>query len=148
MSDNRVEEAISSMQGGMSCSEAIFSVYGHHLGVDRDTCQKIASGFGGGIGSTGIVCGAVSGAIMAIGLRYGEVGFMEATDFTELPKSYGVAREFTKKFKERNGTIICRDLINHDLLTAEDIEHAFKTGAFNNCPKFVKDAAEILEKLL
>jgi len=150
MSDNRVEEAISCLRDGMNCSQAIFSVYGHHLGVDRDRCLKIASVFGGGINNTGNVCGAVTGAIMAIGLKHGDLKYGEVgiKDLTELPKSYGVASEFTKKFKERNVTIICRELIDHDLLTAEDIEHAFKTGAFNNCPKFVKDAAEILEKML
>jgi len=103
--------------------------------------------FGGGINQTGNVCGAVTGALMAIGLKHGEVGIQEIQEIQDL-KSSKVASEFTKKFKERNVTIICRELIDHDLLTAEDIEHAFKTGAFNNCPKFVKDAAEILEKIL
>ena len=150
MSDNRVEGAISCMEDGMNCAQAIFSVYGQHLGVDRDTCLKIASVFGGGINQTGNVCGAVTGAIMAIGLKHGEAGIREKQEIQEIldVKSFKVAREFTKKFTERNVTIICRELINHDLLTAEDIEHAFKTGAFKNCPKFVKDAAEILEKVL
>ncbi|MFQ5976791.1 MAG: C-GCAxxG-C-C family protein [Candidatus Heimdallarchaeota archaeon] len=147
MSDNRVEEVLSCFQKGMSCSQAILSVYGQQFGVDRATCMKIASAFGGGIGGMGDVCGAVAGAIMAIGLKYdsGEVG---TTAFTELPKSYTVAREFTQEFRERNGTVTCRELIDHDLLTVEDVQNAFKTGAFKNCPQFVKDAAEILEKIL
>ncbi|MFX1513016.1 MAG: C-GCAxxG-C-C family protein [Promethearchaeota archaeon] len=148
MSDNRVEEVMSRFQEGMTCSEAIFSVYGQHLGVDRDTCVKIASVFAGGINHTGNVCGAVTGAIMAIGLKYSEVRTRPPTEFKELPKSYRIASEFTTKFKERNGTIICRELIDHDLLTVEDIQHAFKTDAFKNCPKFVNDVAEILESIL
>ncbi len=142
MSDNRVEEVGSFLDQQYNCSQAIFSVYGQYLGVDRDTCLKITSVFGGGINRTGNVCGAVTGAMMAIGLKIGEVQ-------TKNPLgSHGVADEFIKKFKDRNATIICRELIDHDLLTAEDLDHAFKTGTFNNCPKFVKDAAEILEKML
>ena len=148
MSDNRVEDVISCFQEGMSCSEAIFSVYGEYLGFDRDTCWKIASVFDGGINRTGNVCGAVTGAMMAIGLKYGEARTKGPEELKELPQSYRVADEFTKEFKERNGTIICRELIEHDLLTIEDIQHAFITNAFKNCPKYVKDVAEILEKIL
>lgn len=136
MSDNRVEGATSSMENGLNCSQAIFSIYGQYLGMDRDTCLKITSVFGGGINRTGNVCGAVTGALMAIGLKHAEV------------ESDSVASEFTKKFRERNGTIICRELIDHNLLTVIDRAHAFESGAFENCPKFVKDAAEILEKML
>lgn len=142
MSENRVEEVISLLDHQYNCSQAIFSVYGQYLGVDRDTCLKITSVFGGGIDRTGNVCGAVTGAMMAIGLKYGEVQTKDPLG------SHGVASEFIKKFKDRNVTIICRELIDHDLLTTEDLDHAFKTGTFNNCPKFVKDAAEILEKIL
>ena len=147
MSENRVEEVMACFQNGMACSEAIFSVYGQDSGVDRDMLVKIASVFAGGIKNTGNVCGAVTGAIMAIGLKNSEVRTRPPTEFKEFPKSYKIASKFAEKFKERNGTIICRELIDHDLLTVENIQHAFKTGAFNNCPKFVKDAAEILEKI-
>jgi C_GCAxxG_C_C family probable redox protein len=142
MSDNRVEESISVLNQRYNCAQAIFSVYGQSLGVERETCLKITSVFGGGIDRTGNVCGAVTGALMAIGLKYGEKQTMEPLG------SHGAAGEFIEKFRERNGTIICKKLINHDLLTKEDIDHAFKTGALNNCPRFVKDAAEILEQML
>ncbi len=144
MSDNRVEEVISCFKQ-YNCAQAIFSVYGQNLGFDRDTCLKITSVFSGGINRMGDVCGAVTGALMAIGLKHGDVRPLREL---KLRVADDIADEFIKKFKDRNVTIICRDLIDHDLLTAEDVDHAFKTGAFNNCPKFVKDAAEILEKIL
>ncbi|MHA2377388.1 MAG: C-GCAxxG-C-C family protein [Candidatus Thorarchaeota archaeon] len=56
------------------CSQAIFAAYGEQLGlgkVDFDTCMKIASAFSGGIALTGNVCGALTGALMALGLKYG-----------------------------------------------------------------------------
>ena len=122
------------------CAQAIFSAYGEQLSegkVDFDTCMKIASAFSGGIARTGNVCGALTGALMAIGLKY-----------RTAERADEIAGYLLKEFKSLNGSIICRELINHDLLTDEDVKHAFKTGAFDNCPKFVEDVTMILDKLL
>ena len=122
------------------CAQAIFSAYGEQLSegkVDFDTCMKIASAFSGGIARTGNVCGALTGALMVIGLKYGSA-----------EKADEIAGYLLKEFKSLNRSIICRVLINHDLLTDEDVKHAFKTGAFDNCPKFVEDVTMILDKLL
>ncbi|TFH09504.1 MAG: C_GCAxxG_C_C family protein, partial [Candidatus Thorarchaeota archaeon] len=126
-----------------SCSQAIFATYGEHLGlgkVDFDTAMKIASAFSGGIAGTGNVCGALTGALMALGLKYG-------SDANPL-KINVVSRKLLDEFKSINGTTICRELINHDLLTDEDVQQAFKTGAFANCPKYVEDVGKILDKML
>jgi C_GCAxxG_C_C family probable redox protein len=122
MSNNRLEEVKSSFEQRDNCAQAIFSVYGHHLGVDHNTCLKIASVFGGGINRTGNMCGAVTGALMAIGVKYAD---LETKDPS---KSYEAANEFIKKFTDINGTTICRKLINHDLITSEDLDQAYKTG--------------------
>lgn len=126
-----------------SCSQAIFATYGEHLGlgkVDFDTCMKIASAFSGGIAGTGNVCGALTGALMALGLKYGS----DQDPF----KINVVSRKALDEFELLNGTTICRELINHDLLTQEDVKKAFETGAFDNCPKYVEDVTKILDKLL
>ena len=126
-----------------SCSQAIFATYGEHLGlgkVDFDTCMKIASAFSGGIAATGNVCGALTGALMALGLKYGS----DPDPF----KINVVSRKILDEFELLNGTTICRELINHDLLTQEDLKKAFETGAFDNCPKYVEDVTKILDKLL
>jgi len=127
------------------CSQAILAAYGEHLGsgkVDYDTCMKIASAFSGGIARTGNVCGALTGALMALGHKYG------GATREEVEKVNEVAGKLLNEFKSLNGSIICRELINHDLITDEDIEHAFKKGSFDNCPKFVEDVSMMLEKLL
>lgn len=126
-----------------SCSQAVFATYGEHLGlgkVDFDTCMKIASAFSGGIAGTGNICGALSGALMALGLKYG-------TD-TNPFKINDVSRKLLDEFESLNGTTMCRKLINHDLLTQEDTKKAFETGAFDNCGKYVEDTTKILDKLL
>ena len=122
------------------CAQAIFAAYGEQLGseeVDFDTCMKIAAAFSGGISRTGNVCGALTGALMAIGLKY-----------SSAEKADEIAGYLLKEFKSLNGTIICRELINHDLMKDEDVKHAFSTGAFDKCPKYVEDVTKILDKLL
>jgi C_GCAxxG_C_C family probable redox protein len=124
------------------CAQSIFATYGEHISsgkVDFDTCMKISSAFSGGTAQTGNVCGALNGALMALGLKYG------GQDSNEVNK---IAIKFLNDFEKINGSIICRELINHDLITDEDVKHAFKTGAFNKCQKYVEDAAMLLDKLI
>jgi C_GCAxxG_C_C family probable redox protein len=126
-----------------SCSQAIFSTYGEYLSsgkVDYNTCMNIASAFSGGIAGTGYICGALSGALMALGLKYNN---------SEKPLEINIiAKKVLSEFESLHGTTICRELINHDLLTDADMKHAFETGAFDNCGKYVEDVASILDKLL
>src|SRR5665647_476913 len=66
------DEALASFRNGFTCPSAVFSAFSDELGLDSDTAKKIACGFGAGISKTGNICGAVSGAIMVIGLKYGK----------------------------------------------------------------------------
>ncbi|OLS22285.1 MAG: hypothetical protein HeimC3_31620 [Candidatus Heimdallarchaeota archaeon LC_3] len=128
-----------------NCAQAVFGTYVEQLGlgkVDYDTCLKITSAFGGGIARTGNVCGALTGAIMVIGLKYGGI------KREDQEKTNEVVGKLLNEFKLLNGSIICRELINHDLITDEDVKLAFQNESFNNCPKFVEDASMMLEKLL
>jgi C_GCAxxG_C_C family probable redox protein len=125
------------------CAQAVFATYGEHLGsgkVDFETCMKISSAFSGGVAHTGNICGAVNGGLMALGLKHGGSP-MEA-------RVNEAAVLFMDEFKALNGTIVCRKLIDHDLLTDDDVKHAFEVGVFKNCPKYVEDACRILERLL
>ena len=128
-----------------SCSQIIFATYNEQLGlgkVDYDTCMKIASAFCGGIANTGNVCGALNGALMALGLKYGGATMEEGMKVIE------VAGKLLNEFKSLNGSIICKELIKHDLITDEDIKQASEKGCFNNCPKYVEDVSMMVEKLL
>ncbi|MFZ5631777.1 MAG: C-GCAxxG-C-C family protein [Bacillota bacterium] len=68
-----VELAVSSFQEGALCSQALFSTCAVKLGLDRETAMKIATPFGGGMARLGETCGAVTGALMVIGLKYGNM---------------------------------------------------------------------------
>jgi C_GCAxxG_C_C family probable redox protein len=128
-----------------TCSQAVFAAYGEHLSdgkIDQESCIKIASAFSGGVAQLGSICGGLNGALMAIGLKYGGTT-REAFDIVN-EKS----RQILDEFKALHGSIMCRELINHDLHTDADIDHAFKTGAFDNCSRYVEDITKILDRLL
>ena len=143
---NRIEKAVSCFKEGFSCAPAVFSAYASEFGLDIETALKIAAGFGGGMGRMGETCGAVTGAFMVIGLKYGKT---KAEDDQAKEKTYELVRESAKRFKARNGTIICKELLGCDLSTPEGMKLAKEKGLTETlCPKFIQDAVEILEEML
>lgn len=143
---NRAEQAVSCFKSGFNCSQAILSTYGEQFGLDREIALRLAAGFGGGMGRMAGICGAVTGAFMVLGLRYGPV---EAADQEARETTYERVREFARRFEARNGTTVCRDLIRCDIDTPEGLATAREQKLFSSvCPKFVHDVAEILEQML
>jgi len=128
----------------MNCSQAILATYGPEFGLDKSLALKAACGFGGGM-RMGDVCGAVTGALMVLGLKYGPAS---VEDVDAKPKTYEQVEEFTKMFKARNASVQCRDLLGCDISTAKGREHAMDKGLYRSvCPKVIRDAAEILEQM-
>jgi C_GCAxxG_C_C family probable redox protein len=143
---NRVEQAVSCYKEGFSCAPAVLSAFASEFGLDIETALKIATGFGGGMGRMGETCGAVTGAFMVIGLKYGK---SKADDNQAREKTYELVREFASRFKSRNGTILCKELLGYDLSTSEGMKLAKEKGVTAAlCPKFIQNAAEILEEML
>ena len=94
----------------------------------------------------GETCGAVTGALMAIGLKY---GMTQAKDEGARDKTYKLAQEFASKFKARHNSMVCRELLGYDLSKPEERKAAFEKGLFTTlCPQFVRDAVEIFEQIL
>ena len=140
------DEAYRCFMSRFTCSAAVFSAYSADLGLDPDTARKIACGFGAGISQTGNICGAVSGAIMVIGLKFGKA---EAGDEAATAKTRALTRQFIRSFEEKHGSINCTTLLGYDLIDPEAYEAAKKSGIFTGkCPVLVRDAAAILENLL
>ncbi len=143
---NRVELAVSCFKDGFSCSQAVFSTYATQLGLNRETALKIGGAFGGGMGHMGETCGVVTGAFMAIGLKHSR---SIAEDRQSREKTYSLVREFVDKFKARNGSIICRELLGYDLSTPEGINMVREKKLRDTlCTGLVQDAAEIIEQIL
>ena len=98
------------------------------------------------MGHSGETCGAVTGAFMVIGLKYGQA---DADDTEPKKKTCRLATEFAEIFKARNGSINCTELLGCDLSTPEGMLRAKEQDLFTTlCPTFVQDAAEIFEGLL
>jgi C_GCAxxG_C_C family probable redox protein len=107
---------------------------------------KVSGAFAGGMGRMGETCGAVTGAFMVIGLKYGNT---RAKDRRRKEKAYNLVREFVDEFKSRNKSILCRELLDCDISTPEGAKIARERELFTTlCPKLVRDAAEIIEDML
>ena len=140
---NPIQTAQDRFAGGFNCSQAVFSAYASHLGIDDETALKLTSTFGGGVARQGDVCGAVTGALMALGLGRGNATLENKEE------NYRLADEFIKRFQELRGTILCRELIGYDLSKPEGLQKAREQKVFvSACPGFVKDAAELIAEFL
>jgi C_GCAxxG_C_C family probable redox protein len=114
------------------------------LGVEGEWLPRVASGFGGGIARTGQVCGALTGAVMALGWAMGRSASGDSID-----ELYGEVAELVDEFTSEFGSTSCRMLINIDLSDPEEHERARKTGVFEQqCARFVEFcAARVADKL-
>jgi len=131
---------------GFNCAQAVLSTYGPELGIDQNTALKTAGPFGGGMGRMGEVCGAVTGAFMAIGLKY---SMTKAGEEELRNKGYELVRSFSEKFKSKHCSIKCMDLLKADISTPEGYKQAAENKLFRTiCPALVKDASIILEELI
>ena len=140
------EQAVNIFRKGSNCSQAVISVYAEQLGLSQQMALKIAQGFGGGMGRTARTCGAVTGAFMVLGLKYGnaDINEKEAKE-----RVYGLVREFTRRFESRNSSTVCRELLGCDISKPEGIKAARENGLFTSvCPKMVREAVEILSEMI
>jgi C_GCAxxG_C_C family probable redox protein len=143
---SNVELAVSCFKDGSNCAQALLFTYGVQFGLDKNTALKIATPFGAGTGRLGQTCGAVIGALMVLGLKYGTV---KPKEKGSKDKAYDRAEEFVSKFKFRNGSITCKTLLGCDVSTLEGMKFAKEQNLIDTlCPKFVKDAAEIIEEMI
>jgi C_GCAxxG_C_C family probable redox protein len=143
---NEVDKAVACFAKGFNCAQAVLSACGKKFGLDQETALKVAGAFGGGMARMGETCGAVTGAFMVIGLQHAKI---KEGDDAAREKTYAKVRDFVVRFKARNKTIVCRELLGCDLSTPDGMQTAKDQKLFTTiCPKFVKDATEIIGELL
>jgi C_GCAxxG_C_C family probable redox protein len=129
----------------MNCAQSVFSTFAEELGVNKKQALSIAQGFGGGMYVNG-VCGAVTGAYMALGLAN---PVPEKDPRQNYEKTKALISEFNRKFKELHGAIACTELLGHNLSKPNELARARESGVFTTkCPDFVRDAARIVEELI
>lgn len=142
---SRTDVALEIFNSNFNCCQAVFCTFCEEFGLDLETALKLSTGFGGGL-RDGEVCGAVSGAIMALGLKEGH---NIEEDLETKAKAYDLTITFIKKFKETNNTIVCKELLGYDPSKPDENAILKEKGLFTTvCTKAVSDAVRILEELL
>lgn len=142
---NHVEKAEEYFCNNFNCSQAVFTTFATEMGLDEEVALRIATQFGGGA-RKGEMCGAVSGALMALGLKYGHC---HAEDAEEKGKAYQIAEDFMNRFIAEKGTVVCRELLGYDVSKTEDMQKIKELNLFKTvCPEMVRCATLIVEQMI
>lgn len=138
------ERAVERSRKGYNCAQSVLLTMFEHWNGKDELIPKIATAFGGGIGRCGSVCGALTGGVMAIGIKYGT----NEPSVDKRSKAYELARMVYKEFERRHGSVSCRELIGYDLSNPEEFEKARNANVFEEkCRDFIRTAVEILVSL-
>ncbi len=140
----KVEQGKALFTEGYNCAQSVFLVFSDELGLDRETALKISSSFGGGMGRLREVCGTVSGMFMAEGLKN---GYSNPTDTTAKAEHYKRLQALAATFKQENGSIICRELLQLQSAPSDPTPDPRTKEYYKKrpCVELVGDAIRILE---
>jgi C_GCAxxG_C_C family probable redox protein len=129
---------------GYNCAQSVLLTMTEHWNCKNELIPKIANPFGGGLARCGSACGALTGGLMAIGIKYGT----NEPSAGKQTVAYELAEQFYRQFEKENKTVMCRELIGFDLSDLEQRKKAREQQIFQTkCPAFVKSAVEILASL-
>lgn len=106
--EKRVQRAVENFMQGYGCSQSVVAAFADLYGVDEELANKIAAGFGGGVGRMRMMCGAVSGIVILAGLECGQT---EGADKEGKAACYKLVQQLLAKSKEQNGSLICAELL-------------------------------------
>jgi C_GCAxxG_C_C family probable redox protein len=133
-----MNDAVKKFKEGCNCSQAVFTEFCGRYGVDEKLGLAAACGFGAGMGKMGKTCGAVTGAMMVLGLDN-----FKGND--SKPGVYEAVRKFVKDFEGRHGSIECRQLLGLDVSNPEEFKKASDMKLFETkCRFYVETASELL----
>jgi C_GCAxxG_C_C family probable redox protein len=138
--------AVKKFKSSYCCSQSVLYSFADRVGLEPDLALKMADGFGAGMGRKQKVCGAISGAVLVLGLLYGR-GEGEPEEKHE--QTYAKVQELIERFEAQHGTVICSELLKGcDLLTPEGQAKFKGEQMIEGCYGFVADAVNILEDLI
>jgi len=132
---------------GYNCAQSVLWAFSGELRLDPETALKIATGLGAGMGRRQETCGAVTGGIMALGLKYGRG---EGQDRTATEETYAKTRDLMRRFEAKHGTSNCRQLLGGCDLMTDEGRKAMKDRNLHEttCKPCVQTVVSILEDLL
>ena len=106
--EDRIQRAVENFMSGYGCAQSVVAAFANLYGLDDTMAKRIAAGFGGGVGRMRMMCGTVSGLVILAGLDCGQT---EGSDREGKAACYKVVQELLETFKQRNGSIICAELL-------------------------------------
>ncbi|MGB7538832.1 MAG: C-GCAxxG-C-C family protein [Anaerolineales bacterium] len=143
---DRAERAAAYMRGGLTCAQSVVKAFAGELEMEENAAVKMASSFGAGLACNGYVCGAVSGAALVLGARF---GFTDPAESGARERIYGKVNGMLERFQKEHGTILCRELLAIDPKNPEEWKRVREAGAFTaKCPLYVESAAKLVEDIL
>ena len=141
---NNVEKTMKLLGNGMNCAQAILTAFGKQYGLDSEMAKMLGTPLGGGMGHMAGTCGAVTPAVLILGLAKNGQEESEARKV-----SHASVQELFRQFKELHGSTDCKDLLGFDMSTEEGSKKIKEEQLVKKrCPEFVRGAAIILENLL
>lgn len=106
--DERVHRAVDNFMAGYGCCQSVVAAFSDLYGLDTTMAKRIAAGFGGGVGRMRMMCGAVSGIVMLVGLDCGQT---EGSDREGKSACYKVVQDLLNQSKQENGSLICAEIL-------------------------------------
>lgn len=146
--DNKSDKAAYLFKDGYNCSQAVVGAFADEIGVDFKQAMLLSSSFGGGMGRLREVCGAVTGMFMVLGLKF---GYDDPKAFSEKSEHYKRIQDAAAKFKEKNNSIICRELLGLGNTEPKSHTPEKRTESYYKkrpCVDLVRDATEITEFII
>jgi C_GCAxxG_C_C family probable redox protein len=141
---SKIENAVQLFNSGCNCAQAVFATFCEQYDMDKEKGLKLCGGLGGGL-RFGEVCGAVSGAVLVIGLKYGHA---DASDIESKLLCHAKTAEFIRIFKEKSGSIVCKEILGYDISTQQGMQQAKDKGLFKTtCVDMVRLSTQILVEL-
>ena len=130
---------------GYNCAQAVAAAFSQELGLTESQAARMVSAFGGGMGRLREVCGAVSGMLFVLSSLY---GYDTPGDDESKKVLYGQVQELAAAFREANGTIICRELLDNPPNDPNPTPRTADFYAVRPCARFVLTAGELMERFL
>lgn len=148
--EKRVERAVENFMQGYGCCQSVVAAFADLYGLDNTLAIKIAAGFGGGVGRLRMMCGAVSGIVMLVGLDCGQT---EGSDREGKSACYKVVQDLLAKSKAENGSLICAEILGlngHEKAACSYVASPRTAEYYKNrpCAAKVESAARIFANYL
>lgn len=146
--EERAKQAINNFNAGYNCAQSVFLTYSDLFDLDWETAKSMSVSFGGGMGRMREICGTISAMCMLVGFRYPVV---DPQDQKARTRNYAMVQKMAALFKEKYGTIVCRDLLPAAAASKKDPAPSLRTPEYyakRPCGRYVAEAARIAGRML